>query len=693
MNIPELFASMVFNEELMKERLDAGVFSAWKQCVQSGQPLSAGAAESIAQAMCAWAVEKGATHFCHWFQPMTGVTAEKHEAFVTPDRSGKAVMELSGKELVRGEADASSFPSGGLRATFEARGYTAWDPSSFAFVKDDTLYIPTFFCSYGGEVLDKKTPLLRSISALDRESVRLLRLFGDTKTMHVIPEVGPEQEYFLIDLEDFNRRPDLKLCGRTLFGARPAKGQELDDHYYGSIKHRVAEFMKELDRELWRLGVYAKTEHNEAAPSQHELAPVYCDANKACDHNQIMMELMRKIARRFGLECILHEKPFAGVNGSGKHNNWSLSTDGGENLFKPGHTPRQNARFLTFIAAFIAGADDYQEMLRCCVAYHGNDHRLGGNEAPPSTISINLGDELMAVVESVVEGTDYEGRQGGKLEIGVDSMPEIPLDTTDRNRTSPIAFTGNKFEFRMVGSSQSIAGPNVVLNTMMAEELSRFADRLEKAEDFNEELQALIKETLSAHMRILYNGNCYSDDWKRISAERGLSDLRDTVDSMPAYINEKNLELFGKHGIYTRKEMEARYAIHLADYCKKTAIEAGTLLEMVLRHIAPAVTGFEKDLCGVVEGKEKTGFRAAAERSVLGRVSDVFEETLSVSDALEKALKDASARGEDIEAARFYRDEVVSRTEELGALVSRLEALVGSPYWPYPTYANMLFRE
>ena len=588
-NVPALFGQMVFGEQQMQQRLPADIYQKWQQCLAQGTPLDRSTAGEIANAMKDWALEKGATHYTHWFQPMTGFTAEKHDSFITRDGKDGVVMELSAKELSKGEADASSFPSGGLRATFEARGYTAWDPTSYAFVKDETLYIPTIFCSYSGQTLDKKTPLLRSMRVLDKECIRILRLFGNTEAQHVTPQVGPEQEYFLIDEKVYRQREDLKLCGRTLFGARPSKGQELDDHYYGAIKPRVAAFMRELDQELWKLGVLAKTEHNEVAPAQHEIAPIYSDANSACDKNQLTMELLKKVAARHGLVCLLHEKPFAGVNGSGKHDNWSLATDTGENLLKPGSTPSQNAQFLLFLAAFIKGVDEYQEMLRCCVSYPGNDHRLGGNEAPPAIISIFLGDELTAILDSIIQGTEYVDITKKKLTIGVDTLPEIPQDTTDRNRTSPLAFTGNKFEFRMLGSSQSIASPNVVLNTIMAEELSQFADILEKADDFQSALQTLLHDTFTAHQRIIFNGNGYDESWVQEAKRRGLANLRDTVDCMPAYIDKKNIDLFTRHAILTETEMRARYEIHLENYCKVSAIEANTLLEMAMRGVLPAV--------------------------------------------------------------------------------------------------------
>ena len=691
--IPDIFGSMVFTEEKMRQRLSADVYQAWQQCQAQGKSLDRSIADEIACAMKDWATELGATHFTHWFQPMTGFTAEKHDSFITRDGADAVRMELSAKELNKGEADASSFPSGGLRATFEARGYTAWDPTSYAFIKDGTLYIPTIFCSYSGQTLDKKTPLLRSIRELDRECIRILRLFGNTKAQHVTPQVGPEQEYFLIDRKIYDLREDLKLCGRTLFGAKPPKGQELDDHYYGAIKPRVAAFMRELDEELWKLGVLAKTEHNEVAPAQHEIAPIFSDANTACDKNQLTMELLKKVAARHGLVCLLHEKPFAGINGSGKHDNWSLQTDTGENLLKPGGTPSQNAQFLLFLAAFVKGVDEYQEMLRCCVSYPGNDHRLGGNEAPPAIISIFLGDELTAILDSIVQGTEYVDITKKKLKVGVDAMPEIPQDTTDRNRTSPLAFTGNKFEFRMLGSSQSIASPNVVLNTIMAEELGQFADRLEKAEDFQSALQELLQETFTAHQRIIFNGNGYDDAWVAEAARRGLANLRDTVDCMPAYIDRKNVDLFTKHAVLTETEMRARYEIHLENYCKVSAIEANTLLEMAMRGVLPAVARYTGDLAKGMAHKQEAdlaGF-CRIEDYLIRQLSFQGGQLLDVCQSLTKALEDAPAADSGIDAARYYRDEVGTRTQKAGELISQLESLVDAKAWPYPTYADILF--
>ena len=692
-DVPALFGKMVFGEQQMQQRLPAEAYRAWQQSRTQGTALDRSTAGEIAAAMKDWAIENGATHYTHWFQPMTGFTAEKHDSFITRDGADGVRMELSAKELNKGEADASSFPSGGLRATFEARGYTAWDPTSYAFIKDNTLYIPTIFCSYSGQTLDKKTPLLRSMRELDRECIRILRLFGNTEAQHVTPQVGPEQEYFLIDRKMYDLREDLKLCGRTLFGAKPPKGQELDDHYYGAIKPRVAAFMRELDEELWKLGVLAKTEHNEVAPAQHEIAPIYSDANTACDKNQLTMELLKKVAARHGLVCLLHEKPFACINGSGKHDNWSLQTDTGENLLKPGGTPSQNAQFLLFLAAFIKGVDEYQEMLRCCVSYPGNDHRLGGNEAPPAIISVFLGDELTAILDSIVQGTEYVDITKKKLRIGVDAMPDIPQDTTDRNRTSPLAFTGNKFEFRMLGSSQSIASPNVVLNTIMAEELGQFADRLEKAQDFQSALQELLQETFTAHQRIIFNGNGYDDAWVAEAARRGLANLRDTVDCMPAYIDKKNVDLFTKHAVLTETEMRARYEIHLENYCKVSAIEANTLLDMAQRRVLPAVARYTGDLAKGMAHKQEAdlaGF-CRIEDHMIRRLSLQGGLLLDVCQDLAQALEKAPAADSGIDAARYYRDEVAARTQKAGELISQLESLVDAQAWPYPTYADILF--
>ena len=691
--IPDIFGSMVFTEEKMRQRLSPDVYQAWQQCQAQGKSLDRSIADEIACAMKDWATELGATHFTHWFQPMTGFTAEKHDSFITPTGDGRILMELSGKELSRGEADASSFPSGGLRATFEARGYTAWDPTSYAFVKDKTLCIPTIFCSYSGNTLDKKTPLLRSMHALDQQCIRILRLFGNTEAQHVIPQVGAEQEYFLIDKEDYRRREDLRLCGRTLFGAKPPKGQELDDHYYGAIKPRVAAFMHELDVELWKLGVFSKTEHNEVAPAQHENAPVYCNANIACDHNQLTMELLKTVAERHGLVCLLHEKPFAGVNGSGKHDNWSLQTDTGENLLKPGKTPSQNAQFLLFLAAFIKGADEYQDMLRCCVAYPGNDRRLGGNEAPPAIVSVFLGDELTAILDSIIQGTEYVDVTKRRLEVGVDTLPEIPQDTTDRNRTSPMAFTGNKFEFRMLGSSQSIASPSAVMNTIMTEELEQFADILEKAEDFQSALQTLLHDTFAAHQRIIFNGNGYSDEWVAEAKRRGLCNMGNTVDALPAYINEKNVAMFSRHGVLTRDELEARYNIHLENYCKVMTIEGNTLLDMTRRQILPAVSKYSDELATALFHKKNCGISLSAkmEETTLRKLADLSGKLYDTCDALERAISKAPAMDGGIKAACYYRDEVDARRQKASALINQLETITSAQHWPFPTYADILF--
>ena len=691
--IPDIFGSMVFTEEKMRQRLSADVYQAWQQCQAQGKSLDRSIADEIACAMKDWATELGATHFTHWFQPMTGFTAEKHDSFITPTGDGRILMELSGKELSRGEADASSFPSGGLRATFEARGYTAWDPTSYAFVKDKTLCIPTIFCSYSGNTLDKKTPLLRSMHALDQQCIRILRLFGNTEAQHVIPQVGAEQEYFLIDKEDYRRREDLRLCGRTLFGAKPPKGQELDDHYYGAIKPRVAAFMHELDVELWKLGVFSKTEHNEVAPAQHENAPVYCNANIACDHNQLTMELLKTVAERHDLVCLLHEKPFAGVNGSGKHDNWSLQTDTGENLLKPGKTPSQNAQFLLFLAAFIKGVDEYQDMLRCCVAYPGNDRRLGGNEAPPAIVSVFLGDELTAILDSIIQGTEYVDVTKRRLEIGVDTLPEIPQDTTDRNRTSPLAFTGNKFEFRMLGSSQSIASPSAVMNTIMTEELEQFADILEQAEDFQSALQTLLHDTFAAHQRIIFNGNGYSDEWVAEAKRRGLCNMGNTVDALPAYIAEKNIAMFSRHVVLTRDELEARYNIHLENYCKVMTIEGNTLLDMARRQIMPAVSKYSDELATALFHKQNCGIPLSVkmEEATLRKLADLSGKLYDACEALERAINKAPAMDGGIKAACYYRDQVDARRQKASALINQLEAITGAQHWPLPTYADILF--
>ena len=688
-DVPALFGTDVFNEATMKDRLSPEVYSAWKQCISTGSALPLDVANHIAEAMKNWAIEKGATHYTHWFQPMTGITAEKHDSFIAPTGDGRVIMEFSGKELVRGEPDASSFPSGGLRATFEARGYTAWDPTAYAFVKDNSLYIPTCFFSYTGEALDKKTPLLRSLEEVSREALRILRLFGDTQTQRVQVSVGAEQEYFLIPKSIYAQREDLRLTGRTLFGAAPPKGQELDDHYFGTIRTRVSTFMKDLDEQLWRLGILSKTKHNEGAPCQHELAPIFSDASSACDANQLIMEIMKKCAAKHNLVCLLHEKPFAGVNGSGKHNNWSLCTDSGKNLFKPGDTPRQNAQFLVFLAAFIKGIDEYQDWLRCTVAYAGNDHRLGGGEAPPAILSIFLGDELTAVVESIINGTNYTEPKKSLMRIGVDVLPAIPKDTTDRNRTSPIAFTGNKFEFRMLGSSQSIAGPNIALNTIMAEELEKFADVLEKAEDFDAALQKLVCDTLTAHQRIIFNGNGYSQEWQEEAARRGLSNLPSTAKALPTYVSRKNIDLVTKHGIYSEAEFRARYEIHLESYSKLIRIEGKTMVDMVLHQILPAALSYSSDLAKAVERKGKHGISCRAERSLAGRISDCCDALYEKTEKLAADLKAAPQVSKD--AAQYYSDVIVADMADIRKDADLLEKLTAKSYWPYPTYSDILF--
>ena len=687
--LPELFGSLVFNEGTMKERLSSASYSAWKKCVTEGTPLDLSTANEIAEAMKQWAVEKGATHFTHWFQPMTGVTAEKHDSFIAPVGGGKIMMEFSGKELIRGEPDASSFPSGGLRATFEARGYTAWDPTSFAFIKEGSLCIPTVFCSYSGEALDKKTPLLRSMDEVSRQAVRILRLFGDTETKRVTAQVGPEQEYFLIDKALYEKREDLRMCGRTLFGAKPPRGQELEDHYFGAIRPRVAAYMKDLDVTLWALGVLSKTKHNEVAPAQHEMAPVFSDANSACDQNQLAMEMMKKVADRHGLVCLLHEKPFAGVNGSGKHDNWSLSTDTGKNLFKPGSTPRQNAQFLLFLAAFVKGVDDYQDFLRATVAFPGNDHRLGAQEAPPAVLSIFLGDELSAVVDSIINDTDFQSTGKRTLKIDVDSLPAIPQDNTDRNRTSPMAFTGNKFEFRMLGSSQSISGPNITLNTIMAEELEQFADELEVSRDFQADLEKLIRRVFTEHQRIIFNGNGYDEAWLEEAGKRGLSNLTSTADALPMYTAPKNVDLFVKHGIYTKEEIEARAEIHIENYSTVICIEARTMTDMIRRQILPAVSAFAGDLCSRAGTKKDLGACCQYEVSTACQIGSLTDALMAASDKLETDLSAIPA--DAAEAMRYSHDVLIPDMDTARRAADQLETLTSSDRWPFPTYSDLLF--
>jgi len=695
-DIPNLFGSMVFNDAVMQARLPKDTYKALKKTIVQGTHLELDIANVVANAMKDWAVKKGATHFTHWFQPMTGITAEKHDSFISPAGYGKIIMEFSGKELVRGEPDASSFPSGGLRATFEARGYTIWDTTSYAFIKDSTLYIPTAFCSYSGEALDKKTPLLRSMEAIDKQALRILKLFGNTVAKRVITTVGPEQEYFLITQEVFLKRPDLVYTGRTLFGARPPKGQELDDHYFGSIKPRVAAFMRELEEELWKLGVLAKTKHNEVAPAQHELAPIFTTTNIATDHNQLTMELMKSIANKHGLACLLHEKPFAGVNGSGKHNNWSISTNTNLNLLEPGETPHENAQFLLFLVAVIKAVDEYQDLLRVSVANAGNDHRLGANEAPPAIVSMFLGDELTEILEALENNSDYHDRQKHQMEIGVTVLPHIPKDTTDRNRTSPFAFTGNKFEFRMLGSSFSIAGPNIVLNTVVAEVLREFADTLENSGDFKRELAALIKKTLREHKHIIFNGNNYSDEWVTEAGRRGLSNFKTTVEALPAFISPKSIDVFTRHHVFTETEIHSRYEIVLESYCKTLHIEALTMVDMVKKEIIPACIGYQNELAQLIQSKKTCSvydgeYDSALEEYFLSKISKLSSALLKKLDIMENTLLEAKTENEILSLARFYRDKVFGGMSELRLIVDELETLVAKKHWPLPTYAEMLY--
>ncbi len=692
-NVPELFGSMVFNDAVMKERLPKDVYKALQHTIAGGHHLKLDVANVVAAAMKDWAVEKGATHFTHWFQPMTGITAEKHDSFISPEPGGKVIMEFSGKELVKGEPDASSFPSGGLRATFEARGYTAWDPTSYAFIKDDTLCIPTAFCSYSGEALDKKTPLLRSMQALEKQALRVLRLFGDEEATRVITTVGPEQEYFLIDSSVYEQRPDLIYTGRTLFGGKPPKGQELEDHYFGTIKPRVSAYMKELDEELWKLGILAKTKHNEVAPAQHELAPVFSTTNIATDHNQLTMELMKTVASRHGMTCLLHEKPFAGVNGSGKHNNWSISTDTGVNLLEPGETPSQNAQFLLFLTAVIKAVDDYQELLRVSVASAGNDHRLGANEAPPAIISIFLGDELTSVVESIEDDKDYEDVEKTAMNIGAKVLPRIPKDTTDRNRTSPFAFTGNKFEFRSLGSTASISGPNVVLNTIVAEVLDGFATELEAADDFEKAMNILIKRELSAHKRIIFNGNGYGEEWLIEAEKRGLSNLKTTVDALPAFVAPKSIEVFTKHKVFTESEMHSRYEILLENYTKTINIEALTMIGLVKKDIMAAACEYQFTLAETINAKKATGLAISSgtEEALLTKAASLTESLAGGLAALEADVDKDRETEDALALARYEHDVVFADMNLLRETVDQLESIVPSDIWPFPTYGEILY--
>lgn len=688
-----MFGSMVFNDSVMRERLPKDVFKQVQRSMTEGKRLTSEAAVVVANAMKDWAIEKGATHFTHWFQPMTGITAEKHDSFISPVDGGKVIMEFSGKELIQGEPDASSFPSGGLRATFEARGYTAWDPTSYAFIKDGVLCIPTAFCSYGGEALDKKTPLLRSMEAISRQGLRIVHLFGNEDVTSVKPTVGPEQEYFLIDKSVYEKRKDLIYTGRTLFGAKPPKGQELEDHYFGAIKPRVAAFMKELNEELWSLGVMAKTEHNEVAPAQHELAPVFTTTNIAADHNQLTMELMRKIAKKHDMVCLLHEKPFAGVNGSGKHNNWSLTTNTGVNLLEPGETPYENAQFLLFLCAVIQAVDDYQDMLRISVASAGNDHRLGANEAPPAIMSIFVGTELENILTAIENEEPYGSKEKELIKVGVHALPKFPKDTTDRNRTSPFAFTGNKFEFRMLGSSNSISGANVVLNTAVAESLRQYADILEAADDFESALHNLIRDVIKKHRRIIFNGNGYDSSWIEEAERRGLLNLRSTPDCVPYYLCEKNVALFTQHRVYSPAEINARYEIKLDNYCKVLHIEALTMLDMVWKDILPAVSAYSKKLASTALTKKalSADIDCSFETELAAKISTLTSSAVEKAKALELAVMDSKNISDSLELAKYYKDSVFAAMNELRIVVDELETNTAARFWPYPSYGDILF--
>lgn len=688
-NVPEYFGSDVFNESVMKERLPKATYKALKKTIDNGDPLDIEVANIVANAMKDWAVEKGCTHYTHWFQPMTGLTAEKLDSFISPTEDGHVIMEFSGKELVKGEPDASSFPSGGLRATFEARGYTAWDPTSYAFIKEKALCIPTAFCSYNGEALDKKTPLLRSMEAINKSALRILKLFGSDAT-RVTANVGPEQEYFLVDREMYAKREDLILAGRSLYGAPAPKGQELEDHYFGTIKTRVQAYMKDLDEQLWRLGIYAKTKHNEVAPAQHELAPIYGTTNIATDHNQLTMEIMKRTARKHGFKCLLHEKPFAGINGSGKHNNWSISTNTGVNLLDPGKTPAENAQFLLFLTAVIKAVNDYQDILRASVASAGNDHRLGANEAPPAIISIFLGDELTGVLDAIVNGVKYEDKRV-EMEIGVDVLPHFPKDTTDRNRTSPFAFTGNKFEFRMPGSKLSVAGPNTVLNTIVADVLDQFADELEKADNFQDALDDLIKRTIKENQNIIFNGNGYSDEWPVEAEKRGLLNLKSTPESVPAFLAQKNVDVFSKYGVYTEAELQSRVEILLDEYCKTLNIEALTMIDMAKKEILPAAAKYIKDIAKTAELAKSCGAETVFEDETVKEISALVTEMYKALGTLEADVQKVHAIEDTQEMANFFHDTIFADMGALRVPADKIETLVGKEYWPYPTYSDLLF--
>ncbi len=692
--VSDYFGSLVFDDRVMKARLPLPVYRSLKKTIDEGARLDSEVASAVADAMKDWAVEHGATHFTHWFQPLTGITAEKHDSFITPSPDGGVIMEFSGKELIKGEPDASSFPSGGLRATFEARGYTAWDPTSYAFIKGKTLYIPTAFCSYGGEALDKKTPLLRSMQALNKQALRILRLFGNTEVKCVRTSVGPEQEYFLVDKEMYEKRHDLVFCGRTLFGAKPPKGQELDDHYFGVINPRVAAYMADLNEELWKLGVLAKTEHNEVAPAQHELAPIYTTTNIATDHNQLTMEIMQKVASRHGLVCLLHEKPFAGVNGSGKHNNWSMTTDSGVNLLTPGETPYENAQFLLFLCAVIKAVDDYQDLLRLSVATAGNDHRLGANEAPPAVVSMFLGDELTAVLDAIESETPYSAAEKTVMRLGVHVLPKFTRDTTDRNRTSPFAFTGNKFEFRMLGSSNSIADANIMLNAAVAESLRQYADVLEIASDFEGALHEVIKNTVKEHKRIIFNGNGYDDTWiKEATEKRGLLNLRTTPDAATALLEKKNIDMLSLHKVLSPVEIESRYETTLENYCKTVNIEALTMVDMAKKEILPAVEGYAGDLSKTLSAKldAVSGLSCKYEKATILKLSSLTDEIAEATSALESSLIKMKTISDITEESYFIRDVILQKMAELRVVCDEAETLTAEKYWPFPTYSDLLF--
>ena len=690
--IPELFGTLVFNDSVMKERLPKDTYKALKKTVDDGEGLKPEIANIVANAMKDWALEKGATHYTHWFQPMTGITAEKHDSFITPAPGGGIIMEFSGKELIKGEPDASSFPSGGIRATFEARGYTAWDPTSYAFIKDGTLCIPTAFCAYGGEALDKKTPLLRSMEAISKQAVRILKLFGKDVS-RVYSTVGPEQEYFLIDTKVFEKRKDLIYCGRTLFGAPAPKGQELDDHYFGQLKPRVSEFMKELDEELWKLGILAKTKHNEVAPAQHELAPIFTTTNIATDHNQLTMEMMKLVAARHGMTCLLHEKPFEGINGSGKHNNWSIATNTGENLLEPGKSPYDNAQFLVFLCAVISAVHKHQDLLRISAASAGNDHRLGANEAPPAIISMFLGSELMAVLDAIKDDSDYKNKKRETMKVGVTALPEFPKDSTDRNRTSPFAFTGNKFEFRTLGSNDSIACANIMINTIVADELERFADELEKADDFMDAVHDLVKNCITEHYDIIFNGNGYSDEWVAEAERRGLLNLKTTPDALPYYIHPENLELFKRHGVYNETEMHARYEILMEEYSKVINIEALTMVDMVKKDYIPSISEYQRSLCDTILSKREVceSIPCETEKNILSRVAQLADSIYAKNAELDNAIKNVPSEKSATEIAFYYKDEVIGKMEELRKMVDEVEAEADREFWPVPSYGDIIF--